>query len=446
MKTDNIAAIATPAGAGGVAVIRISGSTPLELAKKIFKPFGKTPVESFVPNMMYLGEICADGFTDEGFCVYFKAPKSYTGEDTVELHCHGGAAITQGILHKLTELGVNPAGKGDFTRRAFLNGKMSLSSAEGLIGMINSESQAQVRAGYSLYRENLKRKAENMQEVLTDILAEIDANIDFPEDGVQPYKLELIESKLRVCAAELAVLLSGYKTGRIIKSGVNVAIAGRPNTGKSSLLNCLTDSDRAIVSDTPGTTRDIVEGAISIDGIKFNLYDTAGIRQSGDKIEQLGVERSEKMLGSADLVIFVLDATDKLSADDYSIMKRIEGKNKITVFNKTDKKRVILTGGVDLLISAKTGENIDKLKKMMYDKTVGKIDAGGEVLTEERHYNAFKEAKNHLDCAIIGIKNQPLDLLTVDIKSAWSSLGEISGMTASEDIINRIFAKFCVGK
>jgi tRNA modification GTPase len=446
MTDNNITAISTALGVGGVAIIRISGDSPLCVAEKMFNPVKKIAVKNFEPYKLYTGEIDGGTFKDYGMCVYFKAPKSYTGEDMVEFHCHGGLAITEGIIKKTIELGCVIAEKGEFTKRAFLNGKLSLSSAEGLIDMINSESEAQVRAGYNLYREKLKIKTEVLQSQLTEILAEIDANIDFPEDDISPYKITNIKNKLISVFNDINTLLKGYKSGSRIKNGVSVAIVGRPNTGKSSILNILMGYDKAIVSDIAGTTRDIVEGSLIIEGVKFNLFDTAGIRESNDFIEGLGIERSRKMIENADLVLFVLDATDTINEEDIKIKKSVKDKNKIVIYNKTDIKNTIQTGGIDLLISAKTGFNIEKLKKMMYNKTISKIDLGGDLLTEERHYRAFLKAKEHLDNAINMIESVPLDILSVDIKSAWDYLGEISGLTASEEIIGEIFSKFCVGK
>jgi tRNA modification GTPase len=446
MTESNISAISTAAGVGGVAIIRISGISPLKIAEKMFKPNKNICISDFEPYKLYTGEIDGGTFKDYGMCVYFKAPKSFTGEDMVEFHCHGGMAITQGILNRTFELGCNAADKGEFTKRAFLNGKLSLSSAEGLIDMINSESEAQVRAGYNLYREKLKNKTVSIQSVLTEVLAEIDADIDFPEDDIEPYKLSAIKYKIEECLKETDILISGYKTGSRIKNGVSVVIVGRPNTGKSSVLNALAGYDKALVSDIAGTTRDVVESTIIVDGVKFNLFDTAGIRENSDYIEGLGIERSKKMIENADLVILVLDASETLNKEDFLIKQAVEQKNKIIVFNKTDLKQTIQTGGIDLLISAKSGLNIDNLKKLIYTKTIGKIDTGAQLLIEERHYRAFLKAKEHLDDAKNNVNNIPLDILSVDIKAAWDYLGEISGLTASEEIINEIFSKFCVGK
>ncbi|MBE7087419.1 MAG: GTP-binding protein, partial [Clostridiales bacterium] len=268
MSNDNISAISTALGASGVAVIRISGSTPLSVAQKMFKASNGTPAVDFVPNVMYAGEIICDGFTDFGMCVYFKAPKSFTGEDTVEFHCHGGIAITQGVLRQTLKSGARLATNGEFTKRAFVNGKLSLSSAEGLIDMINSESLSGVRAGYYLYRENLCKQIEGLQDDLTDALSEIDADMDFPEEDLEVKSYEVANRLIDKVICKLEELKSTYRSGRKIKNGVNVGIVGKPNTGKSSILNALLNYDKAIVSSVAGTTRDVVEGCIEIKGVK----------------------------------------------------------------------------------------------------------------------------------------------------------------------------------
>ena len=267
MAEENIAAISTALSASGVAVIRISGKNPLDIAQKMFAPVGKTKVADFEPNKMYAGEIHADGFSDFGLCVYFKGPKSFTGEDIVEFHSHGGVAISRGILKKILSSGARLATNGEFTKRAFMNGKLSLSSAEGLIDMINSESRAEVKAGYYLYREKLCKKILALQESLTNSLAEIDASIDCPEEGLEEVATDKVFLAVDNTIAELNSLVSLYKSGRKILTGVKVAIVGKPNAGKSSLLNALLAYDKAIVTSIAGTTRDIVEGSINIGGI-----------------------------------------------------------------------------------------------------------------------------------------------------------------------------------
>ena len=445
MISENISAISTGLVASGVAVIRISGDSPLKIAEQMFKPLGKIAVPDFEPYKMYVGEIQADGFTDFGMCVYFKGPKSFTGEDIVEFHSHGGTAITKGILKKTLSLGARLATNGEFTKRAFMNGKLSLSSAEGLIDMINSESVSGVKAGYYLYREKLTNEITALQDMLTDALAQVDADMDFPEEDLEETSTEEVENTLKVVLSRVEKLLNSYRTGRTLKNGVRVGIVGKPNTGKSSILNALLNYDKAIVSDIAGTTRDIVEGSLDIDGVTFNFSDTAGIRESGDLVESLGVKLSKKILNECDLILFVMDGSD-IGEEDDAIYSLVKDKNLIVAVNKVDKAEV-KDDRADLYISARTRHNIEELKKLMFEKTVGSgLDLNGDFLCEERHFNALLRAKEKLEVALGAVGNVPLDILAIDVKDGWDALGEISGKTATEEIINDIFSKFCVGK
>ncbi len=443
MAFENIVAISTGMVASGVAVIRISGENPVSVAEKMFKPNGKVCVKDFEPNKMYVGEILAKGFNDFGMCVYFKAPKSFTGEDVVEFHSHGGLAITKGILERALECGARLAKNGEFTKRAFINGKLSLSSAEGLIDMINSESVAGAKAGYYLYREKLTNEIISMQNALTDVLAEIDADMDFPEEDLEIKAANSAKKSLTEVLEKIDGLLSTFNVGRTLKNGAKVAIVGKPNTGKSSLLNALLNYDKAIVSAFAGTTRDIVEGSIDINGVRFNLFDTAGIRDTGDVIETLGVSLSKKMLNESHLIIFVLDGFNKTEEDD-EIFELIKDKNVITVLNKSDLGD-ISDDRADIIISAKEKSNIETLRSLMFERVIN-VNLDGDFLCEERHYEALKRAKESLIKALNGIESFTLDLISIDIKDGWDALGEVSGKTATEEIINNIFSKFCVGK
>lgn len=445
MASENIVAISTSLGASGVAVIRMSGDSPLSVAEQMFKPVGKTAVSDFEPNKMYVGEIICNGFKDYGMCVYFKAPKSFTGEDSVEFHCHGGVAITKGVLKRALSLGARLATNGEFTKRAFINGKLSLSSAEGLIDMINSESESGVKAGYYLYREKLDKEISDIQTILTDVLAEIDADMDFPEEDLETASRENAKTGIEKAVGRITALINTFGKGRSVLNGVRVGIVGKPNTGKSSLLNALLNYDKAIVSDVAGTTRDIVEGGIDINGVRFNFFDTAGIRESGDKIEELGVELSKRILEESDLILLVLDGSN-MSEEDEKIFSLTENRNRLVVVNKIDKCSYT-DARADVYVSARNGDNLDVLKTLMFEKTIGTgIDLNGDFLCEERHYDALCTANGKLNSALDGIDCLPLDLLAIDIKDGWDALGEISGKTASEEIIDNIFSKFCVGK
>ena len=444
---ETISAIATPSGKGGVGIVRLSGKDPLSIAAKMFTPTGKTAVENFQPYRMYPGVIDCGGFTDYGMAVYFKAPHSYTGEDVVEFQCHGGESIVRGILKQTFRLGARSAGKGEFTKRAFLNGKLSLASAEGIADMINGESEAEVKAGYMLYSEKLTDKVVAAQERLKYLLAGIDVSVDYPEEDIEEQHVTELKADLIKMLSELKALLATYESGKKIKSGVTVAICGKPNTGKSSLLNRLLGYDKAIVSSVAGTTRDAVEGVIEIEGMKFNLYDTAGVRESEDAIENIGITRAESIIAACDVAVFVADLSRGVDEEDAKVLQMVEGKPLIKVFNKVDATSDDTTTDADVHTSAVTGEGIQRLKQLMYEKGFGGARTeDAAFLIEERHFSALTRAAEHLEKAIFACEFQPLDLIGIDVKASWDDLGEITGETATEAIIEEIFSKFCVGK
>lgn len=431
---DCISAISTANGTGGVAIIRISGASALDIALKMFTPSGKN--KKILPNYMHAGTISGVGFSDYGFMVYFAAPKSFTGENTVEFHCHGGAQIARGILSKTLSLGARAAEKGEFTRRAFLNGKLTLSSAEGMIDMINAESLALLRAGSMLYTEKLSSEVQKIQSSLTDILAAIAAELDYPEEDLDGLDFQKIKNDLKELNAAISQLVAGYSSGKKIKSGVLVAICGKPNAGKSSLLNALLGYEKAIVSDEAGTTRDAVEGTIELDGIIYNLVDTAGIRERAGAVEKMGIERAKSVIRSADIVLFLTDGNDVPP-------EGISGKI-ISVFNKSDVSAP--KGSYDIAISAKTGAGLAGLKKLISSSAMGDCSLDKTYIVEERHYNALTRAFDAISGAISNLSDLTPDLIAVDLKEAWDALGEITGETANEEIINAVFSKFCVGK
>ena len=444
---ETIAAIATAPGRGGVAIIRLSGANALSIAAKMFTPTGKTAVAAFEPYKMYVGLIDGGSFTDHGMAVYFKAPRSYTGEDIVEFHCHGGENIARGLLKQAFRLGARSAGRGEFTKRAFLNGKLSLASAEGVADMINGESEAEVKAGYMLYSEKLTSRVVALQERLKNLLAGIDVSVDYPEEDIEEQHITELKRDLETLQTELQALLATYSSGKKIKSGVTVAICGKPNTGKSSLLNRLLGYEKAIVSSVAGTTREAVEGTVEIHGAKFNLYDTAGVRESEDAIESIGIDRAESIIRSCDVAVFVADLSRGLDEDDARVLEILRGKPLIKVFNKVDAITDETETDADVHTSALTGEGVNGLKELLYTRGFGGERAeDAAFLIEERHYDALRRAKEHLQAAITACEFQPLDLIGIDVKAAWDALGEITGETATEAIITEIFEKFCVGK
>lgn len=426
-----ISAIATATGKGGVAIVRVSGDGVLEFAKRIF-----LKKEKWTPNMLYAGEIDCGAFRDFGMCVYFRAPKSFTGEDIVEFHCHGGSEIARGLLEKTYELGARPAERGEFTKRAFLNGKLSLSAAEGMADMINAESGAEVRAGYTLYGEKLTNEGKHLSSLLLECLAKIDADLDYPEEDLSAETGEETLIRLNEVDSALQSLLLQYRAGKKLKSGVSVVLCGAPNAGKSTLFNALLGYDRAIVSQVAGTTRDIVEGSFEINGVNFRIFDTAGLHESEDIVERDGISRAEKAIKSADLIIWLKEG------DEFPV-KFPAGSAVIAVGAKSDVQRC---EGCDVAISAKTGEGMDALRDIIYERGFGR-ENDGIYLLEERHYNALSEAKKGVESAIGAVKQSlPAELYAEDIAKALNALGLVSGENASDAVIDEIFEKFCVGK
>ena len=426
---DLISAISTASGRGGVAIVRVSGTGALALAKKMFSHKGE-----YLPNMLYPGEIDCGSFKDYGMCVYFRAPKSFTGEEVVEFHCHGGQEIARGILKKTFSLGARAAQRGEFTKRAFLNGKLSLSAAEGMAEMINAESLSQIRAGYSLYTESLTDEGKRLQAVLQTCLASIDADVDYPEEDLNADSRIELSEKLKDTAQSLENLLKTYRAGKKIRTGVTVALCGAPNAGKSSLLNALLGYEKAIVSDEAGTTRDIVEGNLEIKGVLFRLVDTAGLRESDHAIEREGIRRAEKAIAAADVIVYL-----KEDGEDFAVPADTPC---ITVGAKCDLKR---RTDCDVVLSSLTGEGLEAFRELLYSRGYGQ--ESDVFLLEERHYRAVKDAAEAVFAARSAVESGlPAELYAEDVKRAWESLGTISGETASETVITEIFEKFCVGK
>jgi tRNA modification GTPase len=334
MKTDTIVATATAAGIAGVAIIRLSGPQSLEISNSFFKVADK----KIEPRFLHLGEINEPTLREKCPMVYFKAPNSFTGEDVVEIHCHGGTYITSAIIDLSIRNGARLAEPGEFSKRAFVNGKMSLDSAEGIVDLINSQTATEVKASFSLASGLLFKTVTKMQETLTDCIAEIEVNFDYPEHDIEYETAEGVSKKLKEVEEKLLELSSTQATGRLLKDGVNVLILGRPNVGKSSLLNALLNYERAIVTDIAGTTRDTISDTYIYKDIRFHVTDTAGLRKSKNKIEKIGIERAKALLDSNDIILLVLDANDGILPEDLENMKLIENHRRITVINKCDLK------------------------------------------------------------------------------------------------------------
>lgn len=451
MIEKNIVAISTAMGNGGISIIRMSGKSVLEIADKVFST-ANINVKDFEPRKLYLGTFAYDNIKDKCMCVYFKAPFSYTGEDVVEFQCHGGVHLTNRIFEALVDCGCEPATRGEFTKLAFLNGKLSLDEAEGVIDMINAESESEIRAGYDLMQGKLKGEVLLLQDLITELLAKIEVTLDYPEEDLEEETREDILKYLYSCKEKLENIYSTASYGKCIKDGVRVLIYGKTNAGKSSLLNVLLNYERAIVTDIQGTTRDTLEEIFVYKGYKFVLIDSAGIRESTDVVESIGISKSKQMLASADIVLFIVDGSQDLDNDDLTIADSLKDKNTILIVNKSDLGCVL---DIDKLgfqkriqVSTKIGCNIEELKEMLLEYVVKKnVNNNSLVLTNIRHIEAIKQALDYTNISIDStVNNINLDLVSIDIKNIWISLGDITGNSDNEKIIDDIFSKFCVGK
>lgn len=445
MEEKTIVAISTPVGVGGISVIRMSGKDSKKIAESVFSSNSKT---AFVPGFMALGIVKTKDFNERALCVYFKEPVSYTGEDVIEIQCHGGEKITENILMELVDRGAVLAGPGEFTKRAFMNGKLSLDEAEGVIDIINAESESEIRAGYDLMEGGLKSTVQEMQNKLTDLLAKIEVALDYPENDYEEGTKQEIKTNTNSIQTGLKKLIETSKTGLKLKTGIKVVIVGNPNVGKSSLMNAMLNYDRAIVTNVSGTTRDILEETYLYNGVKFVLVDTAGIKENAKSVEKIGVEKALKSLDMADVILFIVDGSTELSDNDRKIYGRICDKNYMVVVNKTDKKTKLDLKQFEnpILVSAKNKTNIEELKQKIYDRVFeGKVQSG-TTITNARHLSVLKDALQKAGLVIENIDTESLDILAMELKDVWIALGEITGETSNETIINTIFSKFCVGK
>lgn len=443
MKDKTICALATPIGTGGISIIRISGNDSLNIAKNFFVS-KHIEFENIKPRYLYLGNFISSEVKDQVLMVYFKAPFSFTGEDVVEFQFHGGQLLAQKILKSLLTK-CSLAEPGEFSKRAFLNGKISLDEAEGISELILAESDTQLKAAEILQSGKLTEKVVEMQNKITDLLAEIEANLDYPDDVEEEQLFEKSESLLKILDFEINEILENSKNSNLIKSGVNVAIVGKTNVGKSSLLNALLGEERAIVTNIEGTTRDTIKEKIFIDGVTVNLVDTAGLRESDDVVEKIGIEKTNQEIKNADIVLLVLDLSRELKQDEIEMIKNLKNRPHIIVGNKSDIKNKKFDFDY-IEISAKNNENISEIKKQIIEKTIsGKIDFSKLVLTNERHLSILQNTKQKIENALNGqIVN--LDIEAFILKDIWKELGKISGTTEDEKIIDLVFSKFCLGK
>ncbi len=428
-----IVALSTARGRSAIAVVRMSGDESINIAKKFFKPF---PTQ---PNMLKVGTLKTDVFDEHAMCVYFNAPHSYTGENTVEFHCHGGTAVCQAVIEQCIKYGAVPAQNGEFSKRAFINGKQNLTNAEGIIEMIDAETASAAKAGANLLENKLGKKVAELQDVLLDLSSSCEAALDYPEEELELPTVATVKTKLENVRAELKSILSTATLGKVAKYGIDVAIVGSPNVGKSSLLNALLGSDRAIVSDIQGTTRDTLRESVNYKDIKFNFVDTAGIRDTNDIVEKEGVKRAQKAADNADVVLHVTD-----DPQDRSVYPTI--RPQIRIYNKSDLFKNKPCCVDSLAVSAKSG-NVEIIKETLYEMfSAGEIENSDLLITNERHLSCLQSALNQTEAAINDCHNSTLDVVTSALKLVWETLGQITGSTAQEEIIDRIYSKFCLGK
>lgn len=443
---DIICAISTPLGKGAISIVRMSGEGSKEIASQVFSC--KIDFSNLQPRHLYLGAFdMGDKTREKCLMVFFANPNSYTGEDMVEFQLHGGTLLTQKVLSRIIQKGARLAEAGEFTRRAFENGKVSLDEAESIIGEINAESEGELRATLGQAEGKLRKKIRVLQCSLTENIAQIEATLDYPEEDFEKSAKEKIFENLKSVKIEISQYLEDAKNARYLSKGISVAIVGSPNVGKSSLLNALLGQERAIVTDIAGTTRDVLNESIEYRGMKINFIDTAGIRESVDMVEKIGVERSKKAIEDADEILFVLDGAREESEQDREIKALLEGRdNVITVVNKVDQKRVLSKQPSEIEISALKEENINLLKDKIYGLVIDEeIDYSKMLVVNERQISTLEECMDVLN-QIENSRNESMDIIAMLIKKLWNCLGKITGESENEQIINLIFSKFCLGK
>lgn len=450
-----IAGISTPNAPGGIAVIRISGDSALEIADKVFKtPNGKKAVDMKGYTCAY-GHVYDDGqLIDECILTVFKAPHSYTGEDVAEISCHGGLFVTKKILRAVLKNGAEPSGAGEFTKRAFINGKLDLTQADAVMDIISAKGDTELKMAESLRKGTVFNKITSVREKLVKILGDLSAWADYPEEDIPRVEPDVLQSELTDVKSELESLIKGYDYGRILRNGINTVIVGRPNVGKSTLFNCLSGFERSIVTDIAGTTRDVIEESVKIGELVLRLSDTAGIRETSDIIEGIGVDIAFRKLDEADLIIAVFDGSCPLCEDDFKILEKLENKRCIAVINKSDREIVsdeqIINKYIQntVLISAKNNDGIEKLQSAVENIfEASEINFDNGTVSNERQKKCVDTALLQINESISALESGVmLDAITVLIDEALQSLLELTGEKASETVVNEVFSRFCVGK
>lgn len=458
MKFDTIAAVATPLGEGGIAVIRVSGPEAIEVVDKIYK--GKqmlSTVDSHTIHYGHLHDPQTNERVEEVLISVMKAPRTFTREDVVEVNCHGGIVSVERVLELILDNGARLAEPGEFTKRAFLNGRVDLSQAEAVIDLIRAKTDRAMKVALNQVEGKLSRLIRQLRQNLIEAMAHIEVTLDYPEHDIEDFTQNFLREKCMEVKQEIQRLLQTAKQGKILREGLSTAIIGRPNVGKSSLLNSLVQEEKAIVTDVAGTTRDVIEEYVNVRGVPLRLIDTAGIRDTEDIVEKIGVEKSRQLLQRADLVLLVLNYNESLTADDYAIFEAAKGFDVIVIVNKFDLPQQIDLEEVKrhfpqqplIMTSARAETGIDLL-----EQAIAEIFFSGRVQQDDltyvsnaRHIQLLRQAVRAMDEALVGISDyMTVDMIQIDIKKAWELLGEVIGESVGEDLIDQIFSQFCLGK
>ena len=443
---ETIAAVATPPGEGGVAIIRISGSSAIDVAARIYAG----PLRSYPSHTLHFGQIIDEGeVVDEVLVVVMKAPRSYTGEETVEIFCHGGSLMTRRVLEVVLKAGAKAALPGEFTFKAYMNGKLDLAQAEAVQALIGAKNELALQAAERQLQGALSRKIELFQKQLLEMSAILEAWVDFPEEDLEFASFEEVRASLEKTRAEMEVLSQTFQEGKKVFEGVTLCLAGAPNVGKSSLMNALLGKERAIVTDIPGTTRDLLEAEFKLGGLHFRLVDTAGIRETSEVIEQEGIRRSHQALQEADLVLLVLDAQRGIEEEDRRLLELTPSDKTVVIWNKTDLPTTHVKPDQGVAISAKEATGLELLREKIDQKIwrTGPPSKQEIVITHVRHKEALDEAILSVGQVIEGLKRGvSAEFVASDMRRALVSLGTIMGLDVSEDILSAVFSKFCVGK
>ncbi len=455
---DTIAAISTPPGEGAISIVRLSGEEAVALAQKIFKGKDLSQVPSHTINYGHIIDPKTQAEIDEVMVSVMRAPKTFTREDVIEINCHGGIVATNKILQLLLANGARLAEPGEFTKRAFLHGRIDLTQAESVMDLIRAKTDRSMKVALNQLDGNLSHLIRNLRQDILDVLAQVEVNIDYPEyDDVETMTTKLLKKKALEVKARIHQLLETAQQGKVLREGLATAIVGRPNVGKSSLLNYLLHEDKAIVTDIAGTTRDVIEEYVNVRGVPLKLIDTAGIRETTDKVEAIGVERSHKAIEQADLVMLVLNSSEELTAEDLELVAATNGKKRIVILNKMDLEPKldveVLKQHVDaaeiLTTSVLTNEGVDKLEERIAELFFGGIENSQTtvMVTNARHIGLLSQAEDSLTAVLAGIEQgMPVDLVQIDMTNAWDLLGEITGDSYQDELLNQLFSQFCLGK